>query len=353
MTLPHEIEGRWKAGVLLKRDVLSTVERGRFLTDAGEVEAVLRRIDQVPWWSFMLARHLFNREHRALAAAAALGVAPPLCFAGRRVLVRGWIEGVALHIAKPHGDSAYFLSAKAVLRKLHRAGICHNDLAKEQNWLRGSDGRAYVTDFQLASRFKHRNLLFRISAYEDLRHLLKHKIRYAPEAISAAERRVLARKSIFTRLWMATGKQVYQWVTRDILRFTDREGGGPRLVYDAPRIAARLRTHPQVREVAILAYPDRRAGTGLYAFVEGGPALSERVLRDFMAGQEGPKPPEHLQVAEELPRRPGGEVRNEILQLVAMNQVDLIDPLIATDRERAVIQRILADRRNLRDRFAF
>ena len=353
MGLPREIEGRWTSGVVLKRDVFSTVERGRFRTDAGEVGAVLRRIDEVPWWSLPLARHLFAREHRALAAAGALGVAPPLLHAGRRVLVRGWIEGVAMHIAKPHGDRAYFRSAKALLRKLHRAGICHNDLAKEQNWLRSSDGRAYVTDFQLAFRFNRRNLLFRIAAYEDLRHLLKHKLRYAPETISAAERRVLARKSIFTRIWMATGKRVYQWVTRDILRFTDREGGGPRLVYDAPRIAARLQAHPQVREVAIVAYPDRRAGTGLYAFVECSPTLSERVLRDFMTGQDAPKPPEHLQVTEELPRRSSGEIRNEILQLVAMNQVDLIDPLIASDRERALIQRILADRRNLRDRFAF
>ena len=41
------------------------------------------------------------------------------------------------------GDVAYFRSAKEALRKLHRAGICHNDLAKEQNWLRGNDGRAY------------------------------------------------------------------------------------------------------------------------------------------------------------------------------------------------------------------
>jgi len=58
-------------------------------------------------------------------------------------------------------------------------------------------------------------------------------------------------------------------------------------------------------------------------------------------------------VTEELPRRASGEVRNEILQLVAMNQLDLIESLIASDRERALIQRILADRRNLLDRFAF
>jgi hypothetical protein len=353
LALPAEIEGRWKSGVVLKRDVFSTVERGHFVGDSGDIEAVMRRIDEVPWWSFPLARHLFVREREALAAADALGVAPPLCFAGSRVLARGWIDGVALHIARPHGDIAYFRSAKAVLRKLHRAGICHNDLAKEQNWLRGRDGRAYVTDFQLAMRFKRRGLMFRLAAYEDLRHLLKHKRRYAPEAITAAERRVLARKSIFTRIWMATGKRVYYFVTRDILRFTDREGGGPRLVYDAPRIAERLKAHPQVREVAIVAYPDRRAGTGLYAFVERSTAgLSERSLRDFIAGS-GPKPPEHLQVTEELPRRPNGEIRNEILQLVAMNQIDLIDGLIGNEQERELIQRILADRRNLRDRFAF
>ena len=103
-------------------------------------------------------------------------------------------------------------------------------------------------------RFSRRGRLFRIAAYEDLRHLLKHKRRYAPEALTATERRVLANKSVITRVWMATGKKVYYWITRGLLRFTDREGGGPRLVHDAPRIAARLKTHPQVRDVVIVAF---------------------------------------------------------------------------------------------------
>jgi hypothetical protein len=72
-----------------------------------------------------------------------------------------------------------------------------------------------------------------------------------------------------------------------------------------------------------------------------------------MAANGGPKPPEHLQVIEQLPRRPSGEVRSEILELVAMNQVDLIEGLIADDQERTLVGRIVADRRNLRDRFAF
>src|SRR5580704_6453579 len=192
------------------------------------------------------------------------------------MLVRRWIAGVPLHIAKPQGDIGYFRSAKAALRKLHRAGVTHNDLAKEQNWLY-ADGRAYVTDFQLASCFPHRrSALFRIARYEDLRHLLKHKRRYAPEGLTPAERRVLARKSLPTRIWMATGKKVYRWITRGLFRFTDREGGGTRLVKDAPVIAAGLKTHPQISDAAVVAFPDRRAGTGLYAFIEAGPELSER-----------------------------------------------------------------------------
>jgi predicted Ser/Thr protein kinase len=353
MALAGEITTRWRGDIVLKRDVFSTVERGSFRTPAGEVAAVLRRIDQVPWWSYPLARHLFARERRALALAGPLDVAPPLLFAGRNALVRGWIDGLPLHIAKPYDQLDYFRSAKAALRRLHRAGICHNDLAKEQNWLRGRDGRAYLTDFQLAVRFSRRSWLFRIAAYEDLRHLLKHKRRYAPHALTCAERRVLANKSLLTRAWMASGKKVYYRITRDLLRFSDREGGGPRLVHDAPRIAARLNAHPLVREAVVVAFPDRRSGTGLYAFVEGASELSERSLREFMARKGAPKPPEHLQLIEQLPRSACGEVRNEILQLVAMNQVDLIEPLLADEQERSTVGRIVAERRNLRDRFAF
>ena len=342
---PGVLAGRWRGGVVLKRDVFSTIERGRFLTDSGEADAVLRRIDRVPWWSRPLARLLFEHERRALTVAGSLGICPPLLFAAGDVLVRGWIDGVPLHIAKPHGDAAYFRAAKTALRKLHHAGITHNYLAKEQNWLY-ANGRPFLTDFQLASRFRRRGRLFRLARYEDLRHLLKHKRRYAPEDLTAAERRVLARKSLLTRIWMATGKKVYYAITRGI-GFTDREGRGMRFVREAPAIAARLRSHPKVRDVAIVPFPDRRNGTGLYAFVEG--TAEDRELSTFL----GPTGPEHLQVVEALPRTAQGEVRNEILELVALNQLDLIGSLVKTDAERALVGRIVSARRNLRDRFAF
>jgi len=352
MSLTPELAARWREALVLKRDVFSTVERGRFSTPSGDRDAVLRRLDQIPWWTQPLARHLFQRERRALAVAGPMGVGPPLLFADDQALVRGFIDGVSLHVARPSGDRGSFGSAKATLRRLHRAGVTHNDLAKEQNWLRGTDGKAYVTDFQLAFVFRRRGKVFRLAAYEDLRHLLKHKRTYVPEALTASERRILARKSVPTRIWMATGKRVYRLITRGVFGFTDREGGGPRLVHDAPIITAALKRDPRVRDAAVVAFPERRTGTGLYAFVETAAPLSERQVEEMVAAC-GVRPPERVQLVEAMPRRPGGEVRSEILQLVAMNQVDLIDPLLSGPDERDVMARIIAGRQNFRDRFAY
>jgi hypothetical protein len=357
MSLPKDdaaiLSARWREGVLLKRDVFSTVERGRFRDEAGEVDAVLRRLDQVPVWSYPLARHLFARERRALALARDLDVGPKLLWAGRQALVRGFIDGVALHLAKPHGDLAYFRSAKLALRKLHRAGICHNDLAKEQNWLRGSDGRAYLTDFQLAACFKTRSRLFRIAAYEDLRHLLKHKRSYAASALTPMERKILARKSFVASIWLMTGKKVYKAITRGLFNFTDREGGGRRLVNDAPVLIELIRKNPEVRDTAIVAFADRKTGVGLYAFVEADEVALEKQLRSALSSARGVRPPEHIQVVHALPRDAAGNPRTEILQLVAMNQLDLIEPLITNEVDRTFMKDILESRKNLRDRFNF
>jgi hypothetical protein len=350
--LPAELAGRFRGRVVLKQDVFSTVERGRFAMPQGEVEAVLRRIDLVPWWSAPIARHFLKREARGLAIAGSMNVAPPLLYLGKETLVRGWIDGLPLHIAKPESDARYFQSARRALRVLHRECLTHNDLAKEQNWLRRPQGEAALTDFQLATRFSGRGRLFRLAAYEDLRHMLKHKRRYAPAALTPIEKRILARKTWPTRIWMATGKKVYYWITRGMLNFTDREGSGPRFVNDAPQITARLKAHAGVRDAVIVAFPDRRSGTGLYAFVEGD-GLAESELAQFLSEGSATPPPERLQVVERLPRKGSGELRTDILQLVAMNQIDLIDPLIGNDQEKEVVARIVAGRQNLRDRFAF
>ncbi len=348
------LAARWEPGAVLKQDVLSTIERGRFATPAGPVDAIVRHLDDVPWWSRPLARYLMERERRALELASPLGFTPSVLFAGDGVLVRGWIDGLPLHTAQPHGDVAYFRDAKAALRSLHRSGICHNDLAKPQNWMRDRNGRACLIDFQLASHFKNRNKLFRIAAYEDLRHLLQQKRKFAESALTPSERRMLMRKSLATRVWMATGKKVYNLITRVLFRFADREGGGLRLIEDAPSIANQLKSFPGVRAAVVVAYPDRRAGTGLYAFVEASDTVSEQALLRHISTELGAGiVPEQLQVVHTLPRRPSGEVHTEVLQLVALNQIDLVDKLVETDGARVAVASIVDDRRNLRDRAGF
>jgi hypothetical protein len=54
-----------------------------------------------------------------------------------------------------------------------------------------------------------------------------------------------------------------------------------------------------------------------------------------------------------LPRDAMGRIRTEVLQLVAMNQLDLIEPMMTSATDRAFLMSILEQRKNLRDRFNF
>jgi hypothetical protein len=114
-----------------------------------------------------------------------------------------------------------------------------------------------------------------------------------------------------------------------------------------------IRKNPAVRDTAIVAFADRRTGVGLYAFVEADQPVLEAELRDALAAAKGPKPPEHIQVVQALPRDAMGRIRNEVLQLVAMNQLDLIEPMMTNATDRAFLMSILESRKNLRDRFNF
>ena len=141
--------------------------------------------------------------------------------------------------------------------------------------------------------------------------------------------------------------------TRGLFNYTDREGGGRRLVNDAPRMIEIIRRNPDVRDTAIVAFADRRAGVGLYAFVEADQVALEKQLRSALSSAKGVKPPEHIQVVHALPRDSAGKPRTEILQLVAMNQLDLIEPMMKSDADRPFLKDILESRKNLRDRFNF
>lgn len=202
---------------------------GRILLMQGADGPYVRRdLEAGPYWLRPVARALARREARALAALDGLPATPRLLgFDGRR-LDRSFMAGAAMFQAPPHGDLAYFRQARRLLQQLHRRGMAHNDLAKEANWLVRADGSPGIIDFQLAVLGPARSRWMRLLAREDLRHLLKHKRTYCPQAITPVERRVLKRRSWVRQLWFATGKPVYRFVTRKLLRWRDNEGRGPR-----------------------------------------------------------------------------------------------------------------------------
>ncbi len=189
---------------------------------------VRRDLRHVPTWLRLPAWWLARREAAALRCIQGMPATPQLLRWNGRVLDRSYMEGAAMYQRPPRGDTAYFANARRLLQALHRRGVAHNDLAKEANWLVLADGQPALIDFQLAVRGPPRARWLRLLAREDLRHLLKHKRMYCPQALTPVERRLLQRHSWLRNAWFATGKPVYRFVTRKLLQWEDNEGQGPK-----------------------------------------------------------------------------------------------------------------------------
>lgn len=221
------IELGWRQERLLKADFFSLVELGRWPERWGETLIVRRDAGAAVWWIKPLAYPMIRKEVRALRRLTEAGFphAPHLLHWDGRYLCRSWHEGEALKTAQVR-DPAFYRAAFAILRKLHRLGVAHNDLAKEPNWLITASGAPFLIDFQLAKVSRRRSWLFRRMAREDLRYLLKHKRKYCPEAMTAREQRIVATRGLFSRVWRKTGKKLYNFVTRKVLGWEDAEGEG-------------------------------------------------------------------------------------------------------------------------------
>lgn len=157
---------------ILKRDLFGEV----VLRHDAAGPVIVRNTAVARWWLRWLARYLLGREAEALAALDGINGVPQLLRRERDTLVRSYLAGKPLHDAKTD-DPLWFKAAARLLRRLHRAGVCHNDLAKEPNLLVLDDGSPAFIDFQLAWHSMRRGRLFRSAAREDIRHLLKHKRR--------------------------------------------------------------------------------------------------------------------------------------------------------------------------------
>lgn len=208
---------------VLKKDLFGEVRHlpgdngGTIVRDAGKAQ---------PWLRW-LARALLRREANILAALDGFSGVPQLVAHSPRKLERTFIPGAPMHEARPR-DPSFFRQAAKSLRMLHRAGVVHNDLAKEPNILVTESKQVAFIDFQLAALCPARGRLFRALAYDDVRHLLKHKRTYCPDSLTQREKRILASPSVPARIWMNTGKPVYLFITRRLLGWADREGAADR-----------------------------------------------------------------------------------------------------------------------------
>lgn len=328
---------------VLKRDIFSETIKGHLAEDPSR-KVALRKLDGVPWYARPVAWFLARKEIRGLRAVQGIEGTPDLLRVDRVGLLRGWSEGTPLQLARP-AEAAFYRDARRLLRQMRRRGVTHNDIAKPQNWLMTPGGGAAVIDFQLASVHRRRGVVFRTMAREDLRHLLKQKRAFAPELLTATERRMLARKSLPSRIWMATGKRLYNFVTRRLMNWSDGEGTEDRIARDGPAIRDLAARNEAIRDVALCTYALPARGVGVYVFAETD--LDASTLRALIP--EGRA--ELVQPVAALPRREGGDIRDDVLQLIAANRLDDLEALLVREPDlRAAVAPIVAARLNLTDR---
>ena len=328
---------------VLKRDVFSETIKGHARSDP-KLKLALRNLTNVPWYARPLSQWLARREARALHAVQGITGTPQLLADNRQGILRRWSEGTPLHLARP-SQPAFYHDARRILREMRRRGVTHNDLAKPQNWLMAPDGHAELIDFQLASVHRRKSRSFRIKGYEDLRHLAKMKQRYAPHLLSAKEARIAATRSVPSRIWHATGKRLYNFITRRLMNWKDSEGAGMRFEEMRDTLAATLENHAEISAHALLTYPLTGSGIGLYLFVE-------TTLDSETATALLPKPqPDLIQITPALPRDANGTLRLDLLTLIATNRTDELDAALRSEPDLAAVLRpLIAGRLNLTDR---
>jgi len=340
---PDIAKARFLPQTVHKRDIFSETISGT-IEGHPDFPVVLRKLDTVPLYAKPIAWALARKEIKGLRAVQGIEGCPLLIRVDKTGLLRSWTKGTPLQLAKP-SDPEWYRDAKRLLREMRRAGVTHNDIAKPQNWLMTPEGRAAVIDFQLASTHRRRGKLFRVMAREDLRHLLKQKRTYAPYLLNPAETRMLTQKALPSRLWMATGKRLYNFITRRLMNWSDGEGTEDRIERDGPALRTALMAHPQVTDVALCTYALPAKGVGLYAFVET--SLPVEKLETLC-----PAPRlELIQPVKTLPRDSDGTPRMEALTLIATNRLDELEELQKKDPDLAMqLKPIIANRLNLTDR---
>jgi predicted Ser/Thr protein kinase len=141
--------------------------------------------------------------------------------------LRAFVPGHPLSREQAIADD-FWNRLEAAIAEVHRRGVAYVDSNKPENVLVGDDGRPYLIDFQIAWRCGPRRhtlgrwWLARLQR-EDMYHLLKHKRRFAREAMTPAELDRVRQRSLLIRAYRVM-TWPYRTVRRPLLRWLRRTG---------------------------------------------------------------------------------------------------------------------------------
>lgn len=178
------------------------------LVDLGEGAMVVKDFSGKPWRTRLLGRIQIHRERKAYGWLGTMpgipgfiGAIDPLAIAIER------IEGIRLHSspdAKSRGEE-HLGKLRALIDRLHGAGVVHNDLRGSENLMLRPDGELVLLDLAGAVRLRpgglaHR-LLFKRLALTDEAAYLKWKEYLTPGRFTAEEEEFLRRFRVLRRMW--------------------------------------------------------------------------------------------------------------------------------------------------------
>ena len=174
-----------------------------------------------------LGRWLCRRETRFYNKLADLPNVPKvLGTVGPTGFVHEYVRGRPLEKDQPVPDG-FFAELVELLQELHRRGLAYVDTNKPQNILLGDDGRPHLMDFQISydlselGDWRLNRWLLRRLQDEDLYHVLKHKRRLQPHAMTPDETVRATRKSALIRLHRFVFKPYFLLRRRTFKRLRD------------------------------------------------------------------------------------------------------------------------------------
>lgn len=173
----------------------------------GPSGKVILKVGRVARWLGLpmrwLGRRLARREREIYEAVHDLPGVPRCLGAWEETgLVHVFVEGHPLQ-RRERVDDAFFGRLQELIDELHRREIAYVDLEKRENILVGDDGRPWLIDFQISWRWPSdrgqrrgwlrllpngigRLVLRRLQA-GDRYHVLKHRRRHRPDAMTPEE----------------------------------------------------------------------------------------------------------------------------------------------------------------------